>query len=97
MFENHFDIEEAKTFPCIFANENSTDANQICGFGYIQKLKERREAVKIYPNILCFFPQQKLNDAAFDLDIQRFELNRNHWCVKKVDLIAELGEMEIEV
>ena len=37
--------------------------------------------------------QQRLNEALFDLDIHGTtsfnEFNRTHWCIKKVDLIAE--------
>ena len=93
------------TFPSIFANENisygHTNEEQLLGLGYIRQLKVRHEAVKIYPHIIYLLPQQRLNESLFDLDIQGNsffnEFNRTHWCIKKVDLIAELRELGFQL
>lgn len=93
------------TFPSIFANENvsygHTNEKQLLGLGYIRQLKVRYEAVKIYPHIIYLLPQQRLNESLFDLDIQGNsffnEFNRTHWCIKKVNLIAELRELGFQL
>lgn len=94
-------IDEIKSFPCLFANENKeyghTDEEQTLGYGFIRQIKIRRDGIKIYPQILCLLPQQRLNESLFDLDIRGSssfnEFNRMHWCIKKVDLISELQEL----
>ena len=69
-----------------------SNENQIFGLGYIQRIKVRHDAVRIYPQIICCLPQQKLNEACFELDMggdSYFnELNRTHWSIKKIDLLA---------
>lgn len=93
--------KQIKTFPSIFAKENTdyghTDEEQLLGIGYVRQIKVRREAVKIYPQIIYLLPQQRLNEALFELDIQGSssfnEFNRTHWSIKKVDLMEELREL----
>ena len=90
-----------RLFPSIFANENNafghTDENQILAFGFVKQLKVRRNGVMIYPDIRCYLPQQRLNEALFELDISGTdsfnEFNRMHWSIKKIDLIDELQEL----
>lgn len=94
-------ISRIMSFPTIFANENytfgHTDEAQILALGFIKQMKVRREGVMIYPDIRCYLPQQRLNEAPFQLDIRGNnsfnEFNRNHWGIKKIDLIAELREL----
>ena len=96
--------ELVKEFP-ISSSENisygHTDEDQVLGLGYIRQLKVRHEAVKIYPHIIYLLPQQRLNESLFDLDIRGNssfnEFNRTHWCIKKVDLIAELRELGFQL
>ena len=98
-------IAKIKTFPSIFANENTdyghTDENQVLGLGFVKQIKVRHEGVRIYPDIRYLLPQQRLNEALFELDIRGNdsfnELNRIHWCIKKVDLIAELRELGFNI
>ncbi|WKY46091.1 hypothetical protein Q5O14_08360 [Eubacteriaceae bacterium ES2] len=98
-------IDKIKTFPCIFANENfnygHTDEEQTLGYGYIRQIKLRRDGIKIYPQIVYLIPQQRLNEALFDLDIRGCstfnEFNRMHWSIKKIDLITELQELGFQV
>ena len=97
--------ERVLTFPTIFANENMyygrANENQVFGLGYIHRIKVRHDAVRIYPQIICCLPQQKLNEACFELDMggnSSFnELNRTHWSIKKIDLLAELRELGLQV
>ena len=96
--------ERILTFPTIFANENMyygrANENQVFGLGYIHRIKVRHDAVRIYPQIICCLPQQKLNEACFELDMggnSSFnELNRTHWSIKKIDLLAELRELGLQ-
>ena len=96
--------EKILTFPTIFANENMyygrANENQVFGLGYIHRIKVRHDAVRIYPQIICCLPQQKLNEACFELDMggnSSFnELNRTHWSIKKIDLLAELRELGLQ-
>lgn len=95
--------KQVLTFPSVFANENisgydHTDEDQLLGLGYIRQIKIRRDKIKIYPQVLCLLPQQRFNEACFDLDIQSgYELHRAHWSIKKVDLIAELRELGVQL
>ena len=70
---------------------------QILAFGFVKQIKVRRNGVMIYPEIRCYLPQQRLNEALFELDITGTdsfnEFNRMHWSIKKIDLIAELQEL----
>lgn len=94
-------IARIKRFPSIFANENNafghTDEEQILAFGFVKQIKVRRNGVMIYPEIRCYLPQQRLNEALFELDITGTdsfnEFNRMHWSIKKIDLIVELQEL----
>ena len=94
-------IARIKLFPSIFANENNafghTDEEQILAFGFVKQIKVRRNGVMIYPDIRCYLPQQRLNEALFELDISGTdsfnEFNRMHWSIKRIDLIAELQEL----
>ena len=98
-------IERIKTFPTLFANENTayghTDEDQTLGFGYIRQIKVRKTGIKIYPQILYLLPQQRLNEALMDLDLwgdtSLNEFNRTHWSIKKVDLISELQELGFQL
>lgn len=98
-------IDKIKLFPCIFANENidygHTDEEQVLGYGFIKQIKVRREGIKIYPQIQYLIPQQRLNEALFELDIRGGssfnEFNRMHWSIKKIDLVAELQELGFQI
>lgn len=95
--------KQVLTFPSVFANENisgydHTDEDQLLELGYIRQIKIRRDKIKIYSQVLCLLPQQRFNEACFDLGIQSgYELHRAHWSIKKVDLIAELRELGFQL
>lgn len=98
-------VRELQTLPCIFANENNhygyADEDQTAGFGYIRQIKPRRKQIQIFPKVIYRLPQQRLNEALFELDLNGSssfnEFNRSHWSIKQVDLIAELIEMGFEL
>ena len=94
-------VQKVISFPCLFANENRhggwADTDQSVGFGYIKQIKVRRNGVMIYPHVIYRLPQQRINEALFELDLygdsSYNEFNRSHWSIKKIDLIAELVDM----
>lgn len=94
-------VQTVLSLPCLFANENKyagrAEAHQTVGFGYIKQIKVRRTGVMIYPHVMYRLPQQKINEASFELDLYGHssynEFNRSHWSIKKIDLIAELVDM----
>ena len=94
-------IRTLYTFPTLFATENleygHTDEEHKIAFGFIKQIKILSGGIKIYPNILFRFPQQLCNENVQDLgfygDHRGNELNRTHWTIKQLDLIAELREM----
>ena len=96
---------ELQTLPCIFANENNhygyADEDQVVGFGYIRQIKPRRKQIQIFPKVIYRLPQQRLNEALFELDLYGSssfnEFNRSHWSIKQIDLIAKLVEMGFEL
>ena len=94
---------EIYTLPSLFANENRRsghpDADQNVGFGYVKKIQVSRNQgkIKIYPHVIYRLPQQRLNDALFELDLYGSsscnEFDHSHWTIKQVDLITELVGM----
>ena len=98
-------ISQIKTFPSLFASENHSygktdDAHQAC-FGIVTDVKVQDNGIKIHFRPLWAVPQQKLNEIAFNIALQRAssfnELNRTHWAIKKVNLIEELKAAGISV
>lgn len=70
-------------------------------YGMIADIRVQDNGIKIYYHFLNSVPQQKLNDLTFELGIAGTsslnELNRMHWAVKKIDLVAVLREVGIKV
>lgn len=98
-------VSQIKTFPSLFASENHSygktdDAHQAC-FGIVSDVKIQDNGIKIHFRPLWAIPQQKLNEIAFNIALQRAssfnELNRTHWAIKKVNLIEELKAAGISV
>lgn len=98
-------ITRITKFPSIFANENASYGHaaedQVLGLGFVKQLKVRHEGIKIYPDIRYLIPQQRLNEALFELDLRGTgsfnEFNRTHWCIKRIDLIGELRELGFNI
>lgn len=86
------DIKEIIRFPCIFAYENSCAKDPF--FGLIQEITVRKKAIRITYEIIpleSFLTSVLLTKLEFELDItSKWEFNRTHWAIKKVDLPREL-------
>jgi len=98
-------IAVLKTYPCIFANENhqygKTDDDHMAYLGIITRLRVQDTGIKVYFQKLSEFPQQRLNDIAYELGIKKpkgfNDLNRTHWLLKQIPLIEELDRAGIPV
>jgi hypothetical protein len=89
---NNATIEELKRLPTIFAYENGCKKDP--KFGRITDIVERQKEVRIgyeIQEIDPFITFGVLEEMLFALDLGRFEINRNHWAVKDVDLARELS------
>lgn len=92
------EINELKTFPCIFAYENHIGKEP--SFGYITDIIVRQDGIKLrFEKIKIdkFLSQQDLNDLSFELDIGDWEFNRTHWAIKEVELEKILHKYGIEL
>lgn len=98
-------IEEVRQFPSLFCDENTgysgmTDPEQLCYFGYIDKIKKQETGIKIYFTPLGQIHQSKLMELADDLCISTVgvtTLNRTHWVIKQVDLLEVFAEAGIQL
>ena len=89
---NQATIEELKRLPTIFAYENACRKDP--KFGRITDIVERQREVRIeyeIQEIDPFLNFTTLEEMSFALDLGRFEINRNHWAVKDVNLARELS------
>lgn len=98
-------VAKIKSFPSIFASENIrhayADENHMAVYGFVADIKIQENGIKIYTYPICLIQQQRLNEIAFKIGIQKprsfNELNRNHWTIKKINLIEELKDAGIDV
>jgi hypothetical protein len=98
-------IARIKTFPSLFASKNhqygKTDDDHHAVFGLVSEVRVQDNGVKIHFRGLWTIPQQRLNELAFQLAIQGAssfnELDRAHWAIKRLNLIAELKAAGISV
>lgn len=96
-------IEDIKTFPSIFANENTaysgkTDPEQLCYYGFVKEIKVQDNGIKIYFTPTCQIRQQKIMDLWQELDFSRVgvtTLNRTHWIIKQINLDEVLEDAGI--
>ena len=96
-------IDEICRFPSLFVPEADgyhckIGEGQTAYLGLITKVKARDDEVKIYWEAVKKFDLKLLSGYEFDLgfkdtDSAVSELNRTHWAVKQIDLIAELQEI----
>lgn len=98
-------IERLLSLPSLFAYERPNQQNARVG-RITQILIQNRSVVLTYEfdPAVAVVPYQLLDDRKAELDIGDWELNRTHWAVKDVDLIAfleaqalvEAGEAEVD-
>jgi len=84
-------IREIKTFPCVFAYENSCVKDP--KYGLIKNVTKRNDKVLIEYDLIELIPfikNQDLFEMSFNLDISKWELDRTHWAIKDVNLGVEL-------
>lgn len=99
-------IEEIKSFPALFASENTdyrgkTDPHQQTIYGIITDIKVQDNGIKIRYQYFNHIPQQTISNLGFYLGINTdtaiTELNRTRWTIKKIDLIEALTDNGISV
>lgn len=83
-------IEELKSFPCIFAYEGERENIRI---GYLKSIKERGRAILIeysFEDSIPEIPFSSIKPVSLLLDIRDWEMSRTHWAVKDEDLFERL-------
>ena len=99
-------IEEIKTFPALFASENTgywgkTDPEQQTIYGLVREIRTQDNGIMIYYKDLNFIPQQKINELSFELGMGRpraiTSLNTTRWTIKKINLIEALTDAGISI
>lgn len=99
-------IKEIKTFPALFASENTnywgkTNEQQQTIYGLVTDIKVQDNGIKVYFQPFTYIEQQTINDLALELGIGNHtaitELNRTHWTIKKINLIEALTDAGISV
>jgi hypothetical protein len=84
-------IGELQRIPCIFAYESG--CKKAPRFGVIRNITKRQGQVRIefvLKDVEPFLTVDDLTTLAFELDIEKYEMNRTHWAVKDVNLAREL-------
>jgi hypothetical protein len=99
-------IEEIKTFPSLFAGENTdywgkTDPEQQTIYGLVREIRTQDNGIMIYYKDLNFIPQHKINEISFELGMGLpraiTSLNTTRWTIKKINLIEALSYAGISV
>jgi hypothetical protein len=91
-------IERLKSFPCLFAYEDS------CGlapkFGWLKEIKKRTGNIIMEYELVSIKPwidEEIFRSAKVNLDIVGWEMSRTHWAVKDVDLTEELRTFGVTI
>ena len=91
-------IAELRRYPCVFAYESG--CNKDPKYGFLRDVRVLRGEVRIEYDLIPldrFMTASELTEIQYSLDIGRFELNRTHWAVKKVDLYRKLSSIGIRL
>lgn len=91
-------LDELRRFPCIFAYEAACKKDPL--FGVIRNVISRQNESRIDYDIIPvdpFITANDLEELAFQLDIDKWEMNRTHWAVKDVDLARELHAKGVQL
>jgi hypothetical protein len=89
------EINEIKNLPCIFAYEDYCKKD--ASIGYITDILVRQVGIKITFQKLEVLSVENLHNLEFELDIKKWEFNRTHWAIKKVNLYKELQHIGISL
>ena len=91
-------IGELQRLPTIFAYESG--CKKPPRFGVIRNITKRQGQVRIeyeLKGVEPFMTVDDLTTLAFELDIEKYEMNRTHWAVKDVNLARELRALGISL
>ena len=92
---NDAQLEQLYQLPALFAYENGR--NKDARLGQVTRVRHRDNSIRIEYRFIDHIPNitpDFLRNLVWELDISDWELNRTHWAVKDVDLIAELLKAE---
>ena len=84
-------VNRIRRFPCVFAYEAFLKKDP--KFGLIRAITKRQGQVRIDYEIKKldkFLSHNDLSEMSFALDIEKWEMSRTHWAIKKVNLAMEL-------
>lgn len=91
-------IEQLKSFPCLFAYEES--CGQAPLFGWLKNIKIRSREIIMeceYVTVDPWITETDLRSIQASLDIYGWEMGRSHWAVKDVDLAEELAQLNVSI
>lgn len=99
------DREAIKSYPALFMSENKqygkADPEQVAYWGRVTDVSPHGKDTKIKYRIIKEIPQQRLNELLTELCLHGAncfnELNRTHWAIKRVNLIEELQDAQIDI
>lgn len=80
-------INKIKSLPCIFAYESRCKMN--ARLGWIEEIRVRDKKILfkyIIDQDIAEIPYNYFDEYTWDFDIENWEMNRNHWAFKNVDL-----------
>lgn len=86
-------LEKIRELPTIFASETGSSGRQIVKVGKVVdvKMTNKTANIKIYiDNNMPSFSNSNFEKILTDLSIDEFEMSRNHWSIKNVDLYETL-------
>lgn len=82
-------MDRIRELPTIFAAETGSSARQIVKVGKVVdvKISNKTANIKIYiDDNMPSFTNSQFEKMLADLQIDKFEMSRNHWAIKDVDL-----------
>jgi len=91
-------IEQLKSFPCLFAYEEA--CGQAPLFGWLKNIKKRTSEMIMeceYVTVDPWITETDLRSIQASLDIHGWEMSRTHWAVKDVDLAEELAQLNVSI
>jgi hypothetical protein len=86
-------LEKIRELPTIFASETGSSGRQIVKVGKVVDVQiiNKTAHIKIYiDDNMPFFSNSNFEKILTDLSIDKFEISRNHWSIKNVNLYETL-------
>ena len=87
------DLRELLALPCLFVYETGVEKPARVGRVLEVRQRDQSDSLKVHFEIDPSFPPidpSRIEELSWEIDIGAWELNRTHWAVKDVDLVAEL-------